>query len=65
MFPENFLVDESGYLKLCDFSVARFLHDGERAQTVCGTPQFLAPEVVLGKGYDRAADIWAFGITVL
>ena len=71
--PENLLVDACGYLKLADFGLSRFLpwscpagdEGGRRAHTLCGTPQYIAPEVLLGKagkGYDRAVDWWALGV---
>lgn len=58
--PENLMVDEEGYLKLIDFGTAKQI-DG-KTFTVLGTPHYMAPEVILGKGYSFSADIWSLGI---
>ena len=59
--PENLLIDEHGYLKLTDFGLAKEIDEG-RTYTVCGTPQYLAPEVILNKGHGYAVDYWAVGV---
>lgn len=70
--PENCLIDQNGYLKLCDFGMAKRLPSivqlpnggteiATLAFTMCGTPQFMAPEFVLSTGYDKGIDIWALG----
>jgi len=58
--PENVLVDEQGYLKLVDFGTAKVLKG--RTFTTIGTPHYMAPEVILGKGYGLSADVWSFGV---
>ena len=58
--PENVLIDERGYLKLVDMGLAKVIV--ERTQTVCGTPQYLAPEVLSQEGYDYSCDWWSFGV---
>jgi len=58
---ENCLIDHHGYLKLIDFGIAERLHGG-RIYGVKGTPLFMAPEVILGKGYTCSADLWSLGI---
>jgi len=60
--PENLLVREDGYLRLTDFGFAKALKPGERAYTVCGTPDYLSPEALRHHGCNRAADFWAVGI---
>lgn len=60
--PENLLLDAEGHVKVTDFGFAKELVDGERTFTLCGTPEFLAPEVVRGVGHGKAADWWALGI---
>ena len=59
--PENLLLDVDGHLKLCDLGLAK---RAERAYTVVGTPQYLAPEVLRGEGATAASDWWALGILV-
>ena len=51
-----------GYLRLTDFGFAKALQPGERAYTVCGTPDYLAPETLRQQGCNRAADFWAVGV---
>ena len=58
--PENLMIDEEGYLKLIDFGTAKAL-DG-KTFTLVGTPQYMAPEIILGKGYGLSADLWSLGI---
>jgi len=64
--PENLLLDSSGYVKLTDFGFAKQidLGAGERAWTFCGTPEYVAPEVITNKSHDTRADIWSLGILV-
>lgn len=61
---ENILLDDLGYAKLTDFGLAKFLKSDEKAVTFCGTPEYLAPEVLLGKGHNRPADWWCLGILI-
>ncbi|CAE7701266.1 for [Symbiodinium microadriaticum] len=58
---ENCLIDQHGYLKIIDFGVAERITDG-RIYAVKGTPLFMAPEVILGKGYTTSADLWSLGV---
>jgi len=62
--PENLLVDSSGYIKLTDFGFSRKLNNGEQAWTFCGTPEYVAPEIITNKSHDMRADIWSLGILV-
>ncbi|XP_042647377.1 ribosomal protein S6 kinase-related protein isoform X4 [Tyto alba] len=59
---ENILLDERGHLKLTDFGLSRHLQRGERAHTICGTLQYMAPEVLSGGPYSHAADWWSLGV---
>ncbi|KAM9004377.1 ribosomal protein S6 kinase-related protein isoform 2-T2 [Sarcophilus harrisii] len=59
---ENILLDERGHLKLTDFGLSRHLPQGERAYTICGTLQYMAPEVLRGGPYNHVADWWSLGI---
>ena len=58
--PENILIGENGYVKLSDFELSKKLED--RTYTLCGTPGYMAPEIILNKGYGLSVDWWALGI---
>ncbi|XP_076311663.1 cAMP-dependent protein kinase catalytic subunit 3-like isoform X1 [Tachypleus tridentatus] len=60
--PENLLLDRDGNLKITDFGFAKKLTD--RTWTLCGTPEYLAPETIMNKGYNKAVDWWALGILI-
>ncbi|XP_068914861.1 cGMP-dependent protein kinase, isozyme 2 forms cD4/T1/T3A/T3B isoform X2 [Tenebrio molitor] len=60
--PENLLLDNQGYVKLVDFGFAKKLHSGRKTWTFCGTPEYVAPEVILNKGHDISADYWSLGV---
>lgn len=62
MKPENCLVDKMGYPKIVDFGFAKIIRIGTKSYTLCGTPEYLAPEIVLGRGHDKGVDYWALGI---
>ncbi|XP_066954964.1 cGMP-dependent protein kinase, isozyme 2 forms cD4/T1/T3A/T3B isoform X3 [Macrobrachium rosenbergii] len=60
--PENLLLDLKGYVKLVDFGFAKKLQVGRKTWTFCGTPEYVAPEVILNKGHDISADYWSLGV---
>ena len=60
--PENLLIAADGYLKLTDFGFAKYLEG--RTYTLCGTPEYLAPEILLNKGHGKPVDWWTMGILV-
>lgn len=63
--PENILLDEDGHIKLTDFGLSKILPEGvEKTFTVCGTPEYVAPEVLLDKGYDKNVDWWSLGVVM-
>ena len=68
--PENMLLDHLGYLKIIDFGFAKklpFTKNGQlidKTYTLCGTPEYLAPEIVMSKGYDKSVDYWALGCLI-
>ncbi|KAK2827029.1 hypothetical protein Q7C36_017955 [Tachysurus vachellii] len=59
---ENVLLSDQGHLRLADFGLSRRLEHGGRAFTICGTIQYMAPEVLSGGPYSHAADWWSLGI---
>ncbi|GAU95607.1 hypothetical protein RvY_07198-2 [Ramazzottius varieornatus] len=59
--PENLLLDAEGHIKVTDFGFAKEINE-RIAYTLCGTPDYLAPEIILGRGYNKGVDYWAFGI---
>lgn len=61
--PENLLIDATnGYLKLADFGFAKRMGPGHRSYTLCGTPEYLAPELVTSAGHGPAVDWWSLGV---
>lgn len=61
--PENLVMDSTGYVKLVDFGLAKQLLSG-KTWTLCGTPDYLAPEIILNEGHDLAVDYWALGVLI-
>lgn len=64
--PQNIMIDDNGYLKLLDFGTSIVLDSNCKSKgityTLTGTPHYIAPEVILGKGYNNMCDIWSLGI---
>jgi len=60
--PENILISRDGYLKLTDFGFAKTIE--YRTYTLCGTPEYIAPEVLLNKGHGKPVDWWTLGILI-
>ena len=60
--PENILIGDDGCIKLADFGFIKRLAPWERTYTFCGTPEYMAPEIIAGGGYAHSVDFWALGI---
>uniref|UniRef100_A0AAX7U0H0 protein kinase C n=1 Tax=Astatotilapia calliptera TaxID=8154 RepID=A0AAX7U0H0_ASTCA len=62
---DNLLLDTEGYVKIADFGLCKEgMGYGDRTSTFCGTPEFLAPEVLTDTSYTRAVDWWGLGVLV-
>ncbi len=61
--PENILLGSNGHIKLTDFGLSKIVisKKDDRAFTICGTPEYLAPEIITEKGYDKSVDWWSLG----
>jgi serum/glucocorticoid-regulated kinase 2 len=62
MKPENVLIDEKGNACLADFGISKILDPKDTSKSFVGTPEYVAPEIVLQKGHNKAVDIWCFGV---
>ena len=63
--PENILIDKLGHIKLTDFGLSKLLDEEEqKTYTLCGTPEYLAPEIIFEKGYDKTCDWFSFGVVM-
>ncbi|KAI3666809.1 hypothetical protein L6452_41846 [Arctium lappa] len=60
--PENILLDVDGHALLTDFGLAKEFDENARSNSLCGTVEYMSPEIILGKGHDKAADWWSVGI---
>jgi serine/threonine protein kinase len=59
---ENILIDGDGYLKIIDYGLAKMIGQDELSMSFCGTPEYLAPEMVSHAGHDKNVDWWALGV---
>ena len=62
--PENILIDKNGFVKLTDFGWSNYVNSNEIRSTYCGTPLYLAPEMIKEIGHDEHLDIWCIGVLI-
>nr|XP_043617819.1 serine/threonine-protein kinase AtPK1/AtPK6-like [Erigeron canadensis]XP_043617820.1 serine/threonine-protein kinase AtPK1/AtPK6-like [Erigeron canadensis] len=60
--PENILMDSDGHIMLTDFGLAKEIDESSRSNSMCGTTEYMAPEILLAKGHNKNADWWSVGI---
>ena len=61
--PENILLDATGHVALCDFGLSKpDLRSDELTNTFCGTPEYIAPELLENQGYTKTVDWWTLGV---
>lgn len=65
--PENILLGADGHLKITDFGLSKYgygLSTSKKTYTFCGTPEYLAPEIVQGIGHNKSVDWWSLGALI-
>lgn len=61
--PENILLDFTGHIALCDFGLCKLgMSESEKTNTFCGTPEYIAPELLESRGYTKTVDWWTLGV---
>jgi protein kinase X len=60
--PENLLIASDGHIKITDFGFAKKINEGQKTYTLCGTPEYLAPEVIMNLGHSHGVDWWSLGV---
>ena len=58
------LIDEVGYIRLTDFGLSKMFVESNDALSICGTPEYLAPEIVNREGHEKSVDWWCFGCLI-
>ena len=61
---ENLLLEQNGYIKIIDYRLSKILASDQVTTSQCGTPEYLAPEILRRRGYNRNVDWWATGILI-
>jgi len=59
--PENILIDIDGHVKIADFGLSKIIPKRQRSHSFCGSPEYMCPEILMGQGHDRLADIYCIG----
>lgn len=62
--PENIMIDQDGYPIIVDFGFAKYLQPEEKSFTFCGTPNYVAPEIITNAGHGKEVDYWALGVVI-
>ncbi|KAL4453022.1 hypothetical protein ABPG73_002307 [Tetrahymena malaccensis] len=63
--PENVMIDFEGYIRITDFGLSKNnINDHEKTYSVCGTPEYLAPEILTMQGHEKTADWWSLGALI-
>jgi len=62
--PENVMIDQDGYPIIVDFGFAKYLEPNEKTFTFCGTPNYVAPEIITNAGHGKEVDYWALGVVI-
>jgi serine/threonine protein kinase len=57
-------LDATGYIKIVDYGSAKILPLDAKTDTLCGSPDYISPEMILSKSYNRSVDFWSFGIFI-
>lgn len=60
--PENILLDDEGHIRLADFGLSKYVEGNSKTNTLVGTPEYIAPEIITGIGHSKPADWWSLGI---
>jgi serum/glucocorticoid-regulated kinase 2 len=60
--PENVLIAEDGHIKISDFGLSKIVEGKNLSYTVAGTTDYIAPEILSGKGYNQLIDLWSLGV---
>ena len=62
--PENIMMTSDGHVKLTDFGLSKHMAKQKITYTFAGTPEYLAPEVILKQGHSKVVDMWSLGILI-
>ena len=62
--PENIAIDNDGHIKLIDFGLCKLLNNKNDTYSICGSPEYVAPEVIFDDKYDNKVDIWSLGVII-